>query len=113
MMGAEAKQLQRQPDRSKAAHDAEASVGKPDSDVSTPQQEDAFIPKSRKSGEPAEKARKQKQTRIGGKHIPVLDQRGERTNNKTTHHVDGKGAERESPRGRVMQNDSAQFVAAD
>jgi hypothetical protein len=43
----------------------------------------------------------------------MLHKGGERTDDKTTDHVDGKRAQWKSPRSGMMQDDSTKFVTAD
>jgi hypothetical protein len=107
---AKAEEFQGKPHSSKSTQDAETGISQSDPYLAAPNQEDAFVTERRKGRESTEKAGKQKQAGIGREHIAMLYNGGERTYDKATNHVDGKGTEWKSPRGGVMQNDSAQLV---
>lgn len=109
-MRAEAKKFQSKRHSSKPTEDTEASVSKSDPYLAASNQEDAFVTKRRKGRKSTEKAGKQEQASVGREQVAVFHQGGQRTYDKATNHVDGKGAERKSPRGGMMQDHSAQFI---
>src|SRR5688572_5011094 len=112
-MAREADQFETQPDGCKSANHAQSSVGERDEHLPAAKQIDALITKRRKRRKPAEQTGKQKQPRLRGEPIAMLDQRGECADQQAPDNVDRKGAEGEAPRSGLVQNHSAEPVAND